>query len=90
MLTKKVRKELLIYGKQIVDFWVILGFADKSENAAYNLKLSQKRIASVKNELIHLGIKKDAITMRNFGSSKALKSESGNDRKVVIKLLKLK
>ena len=68
---------------------MLSGYADKSGNVAYNLKLSQKRITSVKSELIHLGIKKDAITMRNFGSSKALKSESGNERKVVIKFIEI-
>lgn len=66
---------------------LLSGFADKSGNAAYNMKLSQKRVKAVKNELMHHGMKKEAILERYYGSSKASEQVSENDRKVVVQVL---
>lgn len=91
-LVNKTDKDILlqkIAGLQVAEGQMILlsGFADKTGNAAYNLKLSQKRVQAVKAELLKHGFKKEAIVERYFGSEKATESASDNDRKVVVRII---
>ncbi len=66
---------------------ILSGFTDKSGNAAYNLKLSQKRVQAVKSEMIKNGIRKDFILERYFGSEKSGGNLNVHDRKVVVRIL---
>lgn len=88
-LSEKVKADLTALadtlprnGKRLL---MLSGYADKSGNAAYNLKLSEKRIKSVKSQLLKLGVRETSIVQRNFGSSKAEKTLSESERKVVIR-----
>ncbi|MGK2862087.1 MAG: OmpA family protein [Chitinophagaceae bacterium] len=81
---KNLADSIMNLGNKMV---LISGFADKSGNATYNLRLSQKRVRAVKNELIKYGVKNDFFIERYFGSMKADERINENDRKVVIRLL---
>ncbi|MBW0454511.1 MAG: OmpA family protein [Candidatus Kinetoplastibacterium crithidii] len=52
-----------------IDKIIISGFTDAKGNANYNKKLSENRAESVKNYLIHNGIKSDFISIKANGSS---------------------
>ncbi|MBL7713539.1 MAG: OmpA family protein, partial [Chitinophagaceae bacterium] len=66
-------------------YWILLeGFTDKSGNAAYNLQLSKKRVASVKAVLVEQGIPKESILEKTFGSRFSTGLTNSNDRKVRI------
>ena len=71
------------YGK----IFMLSGFADKSGNAAYNMKLSKLRVKAVKNEFLKFGINDVNLVERFFGSDKASSDVNENDRKVVIRIL---
>lgn len=47
----------------------IQGYASKTGNPAYNLKLSKKRAFAVEQELLSYGIKPERITIVGFGST---------------------
>lgn len=66
---------------------ILSGYADKSGNAEYNKKLTQRRVSSVKNELVKFGLNKEYLLERYFGSDKADSKLNEKDRKVVIRLL---
>ncbi len=65
---------------------LLAGYTDKSGNAAYNLKLSQKRVSAVRNQLINSGIPRMQIVEQYFGSDLASGINNENDRKVVISI----
>lgn len=65
---------------------LLSGYTDKSGNAAYNLKLSQKRVSAVRNQLINSGIPRMQIVEQYFGSDLASGINNENDRKVVISI----
>lgn len=69
-------------------FVLLSGFADKSGNAAYNLKLSHRRVNAVKKALLANGLAKEKIVERNFGSNQATSENAESERKVVIRILK--
>ncbi len=67
------------------------GYADPRGDAAYNLRLSQARVAAVKEQLITAGISLDRITIKAYGDSLS-ESSKGDldsfalDRKVTIEV----
>jgi outer membrane protein OmpA-like peptidoglycan-associated protein len=68
--------------------WYLLeGYTDKSGNAAYNLKLSQRRVAAVKTALLKTGIARDRIIEKSFGSTQSLEAINSQDRKVIIRVI---
>ena len=67
---------------------LLAGYADKYGNPDYNLKISQRRVQSVKKELIQLGVKTDQILEQSFGSMRASESTVKTDRRVEIKMLR--
>jgi len=64
------------------------GFADNTGNAAYNMKLVNKRLASVKEALISLGFSPSNVGVNNYGQQKADTSKNYNqlDRRVSLQL----
>lgn len=67
--------------------WILLeGFTDKSGNPAYNLILSQQRVAAVKAFLVKLGVASSQLLEKNFGSKFATEKRSDSERKVSLSL----
>lgn len=55
------------------------GHTDNLGNARANIKLSQKRVESVKKYLVHKGISKKRIKTKAFGGSRLLTNDSSPD-----------
>jgi outer membrane protein OmpA-like peptidoglycan-associated protein len=50
----------------------VQGHADRSGDAAYNMRLSQRRADAVATELVHRGVARTAITTQAFGETRPL------------------
>ncbi len=94
-LTKKSKKILHKVADVIKEYknfnYIIEGHTDSSGNEAYNLHLSDKRAKKVKAYLIELGVEKNILTAKGFGSSNPIASNSTKEgriqnRRVVIKI----
>ena len=84
---ENLKYELSKINPQDGKIFMLSGFADKSGNAAYNMKLSKLRVKAVKNEFLKYGINDVNLVERFFGSDKASDDVNENDRKVVIRIL---
>lgn len=63
---------------------LLSGFADATGDPAYNLKLSQRRVQSVRNQLIKLGADRQRIVEQYFGSDEASGKENAEERRVEV------
>lgn len=63
------------------------GFADGLGDQAYNMKLSQRRVQSVKAELLEMGLQNSQMVEQYFGSEKASGGINPNERRVEIRIL---
>lgn len=55
------------------------GHTDNTGNPDYNLKLSDKRAETVKNELVNLGVNSDRISFSGHGDTKPIADNNTND-----------
>ena len=71
--------------------FVIIGMTDKKGNDDYNLKLSQKRAASVMNALEKRGVAASQLKSKGIGETEAVVDENASeeerlkDRKVIVR-----
>ena len=63
---------------------VLDGHADRSGEAPQNVRLSMRRAASVRDELVGLGVDPDRIVMAAFGSDGPQRSNIAENRRVTV------
>ena len=78
--SKKAVKMLADYMKNNPELNIELhGHTDNTGNPDYNLKLSDKRAETVKNELVSLGIEDKKISFIGHGDTKPIADNNTND-----------
>lgn len=63
---------------------VLEGHTDRLGMTAYNEDLATRRMATVRQRLLRLGVASDRIVMVTFGEGEAISPENPNDRRVVL------
>jgi outer membrane protein OmpA-like peptidoglycan-associated protein len=69
------------------EFVVLSGYTDPSGSAAYNLVLSQKRVAAVKTVLLQAGVQPGQISEQIFGDSKSGGAPPEDERRVIVEFI---